>query len=51
MLSIKCGEVIKKFIFEKIVFIKTSSLIEIIMSLFSIISQMLVLLLTGYLII
>ena len=42
---------IKKFIFEKIVFIKTSSLIEIIMSLFSIISQMLVLLLTGYLII
>lgn len=51
MLPIKCGEVIKKFIFEKIVFIKTSSLIEIIMSLFSIISQMLVLLLTGYLII
>ena len=51
MLSIKCEELIIKFKYDNIVFIKTSSLIEIIMSLFSIISQMLVLLLTGYLII
>ncbi|KGR72458.1 ATP-binding cassette domain-containing protein [Streptococcus phocae subsp. salmonis] len=50
MLPIKSGEIIKTLISEKIKFVKTSTFIDIIMSLFSILSQILTLLLTGYLI-